>query len=93
MILYDDLLRCAPPGGTREERDAWFADHDIDVDALLRVSREVATFRLATLNEGEVVTEETLTLALQSATLFGFELAVRVLNNEVAPVADEDAAE
>lgn len=91
MIVYDDFLRFAPPGGTREERDAWFEAHEFDTDALLRVSREVAQHRLQALEDGDQIGEQELTLALQSAMLFGFELAVRVLTNDAPTPADPDA--
>lgn len=82
MIGYDDFIAFAPPGGTREGRDAWFEAHDFDPEALIRVSLEVAEHRLRALEDGDVVGEQTLTLALASAMLFGFELAVRAMTGE-----------
>lgn len=86
MITYDDLTEYAPPASDKAERDAWFADHGFDVDSLVRMAREVAEYRLANVPEGAVLTANDLILALATATLFGFELAVRVERDEKTPL-------
>lgn len=82
MISYDDFVACAPPGGTNEERDAWFEAHNFDIEGLKRVCVEVADYRLASLEDGDKVSADTLRSSMAVATLFGFELAVRVMTNE-----------
>lgn len=79
MIEYEDLVAAAPAGGTREEKDAWFEEREINPIALIRVGFELGETRLAQLQEGDMVGQRELTVAFQSAVLFGFELAVRVL--------------
>jgi hypothetical protein len=76
---YEDLVACAPTRQTREEKDAWFEERDFNPIAVLRVGYELAETRLSQLQEGDTIGERELTVALQSAVLFGFELAVRVL--------------
>lgn len=79
MIGYDDFVAAAPAESTRDEKDAWFAERDIDPVGLLRVGYELAQTRLQNLQEGDTIGELQLTLALQSAMLFGVELAIRVM--------------
>ena len=79
MITYEDFVQNAPPGGTREERDDWFRSRDIEVTDLFRVGTELATHRLAQLQDGDQIGESELLLALQSSMLFGVELCWRVL--------------
>jgi hypothetical protein len=82
MITYEDFVACAPPGGTNEERDEWFRAHDFDIDGLKRVCVEVAEYRLVTLENGDRISADDLRSAIAVATMFGFELAIRVVNND-----------
>jgi hypothetical protein len=82
MIDYDDLTAYAPPASSREERDRWFIDHNISIDDLMRVGREVCEFRLGSLEDGAELGSRELLLLLLSVFLFGFELAVRVERDE-----------
>lgn len=79
MIEYEDLVAAAPTHQSRDEKDAWFEEREINPVAVIRVGYELAETRLAALQEGDTIGERELTLALQSAVLFGFELAVRTL--------------
>lgn len=79
MIEYEDFVAAAPGGGAREEKDAWFEEREINPIALLRVGYEYAETRLAALEEGDMVGQRELTVALQIAVAFGFELGLRVL--------------
>lgn len=79
MIEYEDLVAAAPGGGTREEKDAWFEEREINPLALLRAGFEFAETRLAQLQEGDMVGQRELTVALQVAVLFGAELMLRAL--------------
>lgn len=88
MIGYEDLTAYAPPASSREERDAWFAAHDVDVTALATVGREVAEFRLASLEDGAEVGSRELLLLLLSVFLFGYELGVRVALDEKPELPD-----
>ena len=82
MIGYDDLTEYAPPASSREDRDQWFTDHDLDIAALMQVGREVGEFRLASLEDGAQLGSRELLLLLVSVFLFGYELAVRVERDE-----------
>lgn len=82
MIGYDELTEYAPPNASREERDAWFTDHDVDVEALMQVGREVCEFRLASLEDGAELGSRELLLLLLSVFLFGVELSMRFTLDE-----------
>jgi hypothetical protein len=82
MIGYDEFAAYAPPASSREERDAWFADHDIDPAALMQVGKEVCEFRLANLEDGAELGSRELLLLCLSVFLFGYELATRVEHDE-----------
>lgn len=82
MIGYDQLTEYAPPNASREDRDRWFRDHGLDIDALMQVGREVCEFRLASLEDGAELGSRELLLLLLSVFLFGYELASRVCLDE-----------
>ena len=82
MITYDDFAEFAPPNSSREDRDQWMLDHNISVDDLLRVGREVCEFRLASLEDGAELGSRELLLLCLSVFLFAYELAVRVERDE-----------
>jgi hypothetical protein len=82
VITYADLTAFAPPASDKDERDQWFRDHGYEPDDLLRVGREVAEWRLADLEEGALITAETLVTALVLACTFGFELCLRCERDE-----------
>ncbi len=91
MIGYDALTEYAPPASSREERDAWFAEHDVNVDDLMRVGREVCEFRLASLEDGAELGSRELLLLLLSVFLFGYELSTRVCLDEKPDLAPPTA--
>ncbi len=82
MIGYDELTQYAPPNSSREDRDQWFIDHNVSVDDLMRVGREVCEFRLASLEDGAELGSRELLLLLLSVFLFGYELGTRVCLDE-----------
>ena len=82
MIGYDEFAEYAPPASSRDERDQWFTDHQIDPAALLQVGREVCEFRLASLEDGAELGSRELLLLCLSVFLFGYELATRVERDE-----------
>lgn len=84
MIGYQELLAHAPASLPKLDHDLWFADHDYEIEDLLKVGRELAEHKLAGLADGARLNQDDLTLALISAFLFGFELAMRCERDEVA---------
>lgn len=82
MIGYPEFTEHAPPASSGDERDAWFRERGYDPDDLIRVSREVAEYRLADLAEGDVLSAEQLVFAMTLACTFGFELALRCERGE-----------
>lgn len=84
MIGYQELLDHAPVSLPKPDHDQWFADHDYEIDDLIRVGRELAEHKLAGLADGARLNQDDLTLALISAFLFGVELVLRVERGEVA---------
>ncbi len=82
MIGYEQFAEFAPPASSREERDAWFTEHDVDPVALLTVGREVADFRLSSLEDGAELGSRELVLLMVSMFAFGFELCMRVERGE-----------
>jgi hypothetical protein len=84
MIGYDDLLAHNPPSLPKPDHDQWFTDHEYDIDALIRVGRELADHKLAGLADGARLNQDDLTLALISAFLFGVELTIRCERDEVS---------
>jgi hypothetical protein len=82
VIGYATFVENAPVSVPKADHDAWFEESGYDVDDLLRVGRELAENRLAGVPDGTRLTQDDLSLALISAFLFGFELAVRCEQSE-----------
>ena len=93
MLSYEDFTRYAPPASSKDERDQWFIDHDVQVADLLRVGQEVAAHRLSSLEDGAQVGTRELVLLCVSMFAFGYELAVRCERDEAPDLTGRNGDE